>query len=67
MICEEYVFSYKVFPNDKSIHVYRHMGDGLGLATVIKFKTLKQGILDVGRMVREAIEDDAKIPTPEVQ
>lgn len=64
MIANEYVFSMKVFPNDRSLHLYRHMGDGLGLATVIEFKTLKQGILDAGRMMREAIEDDAKTPDP---
>lgn len=64
MICDEYIFSLKVFPKDKNIHVLRHMGGGLALAAIVEFKTLKQGILDAGRMMREAIEDDAKIPFP---
>jgi hypothetical protein len=66
MIENEYLFSIKVFPNDKSLHVFRHMGDGLGLAVIVEFTTLKQGILDAGKLIREAIEDDAipRILTP---
>ena len=55
---EQYIFTLKIFPKEKGIHILRHMGEGKALAAVVEFKGLKQGILDAGKMMREAIEDD---------
>lgn len=58
MIRDQYIFSMKIFPADGQIHIIRHMADGLGLAALVEFTNLKQGILDAGRKIREGIEDD---------
>ena len=58
MVRDQYIFSLKVFPKDRSIHILRHMADGLGLGAVVEYTSLKQGFLDAGAKMRSCIEED---------
>ena len=59
MIRDEYIFSFKVFPKEHSIHVLRHLSGGKALAAVVEFITLKQGLIDAAKLARTEIENDA--------